>query len=254
MESKFPLRVRTQPKMKRVWLNFKVASLGLPLLRWVSIPIAVYIAKWSQSHNFGLMHLFDLPQSIEFLLVFLLMDYGIYFWHMMNHHIPFLWRFHNIHHLDIDLDVSTSVRFHAGELLIGILVRGIMIILIGASPLMVLAYEVVFETANNFQHSNWKLPKKLESVLNAFIVTPRMHGIHHSIIKDETDSNFSVIFSFWDKIHKTFKIHIPQDAITIGVPYYRNPQEEKFSKLLLLPFKKQKLWKNGDGTIPERKI
>lgn len=253
METKFPLRIQTKPRRGRIFLNLSVGSLGLPLLRWVFIPIAVFIADWNTENEFGLMYILPLRSEVEFILSFLLIDYGVYLWHVMNHYVPFLWRFHNVHHIDQDLDVSTSVRFHFGELLIGIIVRGLVILLTGASAHVVLVYEIAFETANNFHHSNWRLPKVLESILNLFIVTPRMHGIHHSIVRKETDSNFSVVFSFWDRIHKTLKANIQQTEIIIGVPSYVDGKEQKFTKLIFLPFKKQRDWKLPDGSVPIRK-
>lgn len=147
-----------------------------------------------------------------------------------------------VHHTDVDLDVTTAVRFHVGELVTSVFFRGFAVFIIGATPVMVLIYEIVFELATQFHHSNWRLFFTLENILNRLIVTPRMHGIHHSIVRAETDSNYSVIFSFWDRMHGTINLHIPQDKIITGVPGYSDPSELTIGYLLKLPFTKIRRW------------
>lgn len=156
-----------------------------------------------------------------------MLDYGNYLWHLLNHYVPFLWRFHNVHHIDLDLDVTTAIRFHYGEIVLSVFSRGAIILILGASPLLILVYEIFFEAATNFHHSNLRLPYHWEKLITKFIVTPRMHGIHYSIVKRETDSNFSVIFSFWDRIHQTLRLNIPSHAINIGVPAYRKMSNKR---------------------------
>src|SRR5690242_6292396 len=207
---KYPLRRRVQSRWKRIVINGAVAFPSFAILRLVFIPILVWLAIRNRGWQFGLNYLYELPAWLEFIIGFLLLDYFIYIWHLLNHKLPFLWRFHHVHHTDLDLDVTTAIRFHFGELILSIFFRGAAVVLTGASPLLVLVYEILFEAETNFHHSNWKLPFKVERMLNKLIVTPRMHGIHHSIVKDETDSNFSTIFSFWDRLHRTIRLNIPQ--------------------------------------------
>ncbi|MDQ6758224.1 MAG: sterol desaturase family protein, partial [Bacteroidota bacterium] len=126
------------------------------------------------------------------------------------------------------------------------------IILIGASPIMVLIYEIAFETATQFHHSNIKLPFRFEKILNFLIVTPRMHGIHHSMVKTETDSNYSVIFSFWDRIHNTVRINIHQNEIVTGVPTYADEKELTIGNLLKLPFTKIRVWQQSEKTDDDK--
>lgn len=171
-------------------------------------------------------------------------------WHRLNHRIPFLWRFHNVHHTDLDMDVTPAIRFHFGEIFFSIFFRSAVIIILGASVTNVLLYEIFFQAVTAFHHSNLKLPQKLENKLVKVIVTPRMHGIHHSIYKRETDSNYATIFSFWDKIHNTKILSIPQRKITIGVPGWRNSRELNVINLLKIPFHKQREWKFSDGKKP----
>ena len=128
------------------------------------------------------------------ILGFLLMDWAYYWWHYATHAVPFAWRFHNVHHTDLDLDVSTAARFHFGEILLSIPFRVVAVAPLGVPPLTYLIYEIAFESASLFHHSNWRLPLGVERFLNHVIVTPRMHGIHHSIVQRETDSNWGTIF------------------------------------------------------------
>lgn len=153
-----------------------------------------------------------------------------------------MWRFHLVHHTDLDLDITTSFRFHFGELIGSVFFRGAAVILIGVSPLMVLIYEIAFDAANQFQHSNMKILFRCEKILNKILVTPRMHGIHHSIKKRETDSNFSIIFSFWDRLHSTIRLNVRQDEIITGVPAYTDEKELTTGNLLKLPFTKIRDW------------
>ena len=162
----------------------------------------VGIAFFNQRLQFGLNYLFELPGLIENCIAFLVLDYGNYIWHFLNHKLNFLWRFHVVHHTDPDLDITTAFRFHFGEMIGSVVSRGAVVLLTGAGPELVLIYEIVFEAATQFHHSNWKLPVRVERILNLIIVTPRMHGIHHSVVRQETDSNYSVIFSWWDSYIK----------------------------------------------------
>lgn len=239
LETKFELRKRVQPRLKRIITNVGFAIPSIILLRLALIPAMVFVALKNQEWQIGINYLYRLPAAVEFVLGFLMLDYLIYFWHWLMHKIPLLWRFHLVHHTDLDLDVTTAVRFHVGELAASIIGRGAFVIIVGASPLLVVVYEIFFEAATDFHHSNLRLPEKVERALNLFIVTPRMHGIHHSVINRERDSNFSTIFSFWDRLHRTLKLHIRQEALTIGIPTHRNPAELSIIRLLLMPFRKQ---------------
>ena len=196
----------------------------------------------NQHLKLGLNYQYNAHPIVKGIVAFLIMDYTNYLWHILNHKLPFLWRFHVVHHSDPDLDLSTALRFHFGEMIGSVFYRGAFVLVSGASALQVLLYEILFEGATQFHHSNWKLPYKLEKNLNKLIVTPRMHGIHHSIIKEETDSNYSVIFSFWDRMHNTARLNVNQDLIITGVPSYSNHDELTIAYLLKMPFTKIRPW------------
>lgn len=242
LETKFQLRKRVQKRWKRVVINFVFSIPSFALLRLAFIPLIVWLAYKNENWQYGLNYFYDAPMELEGVFAFLLLDYSNYFWHIIMHKMPLMWRFHLVHHTDLDLDITTAFRFHFGELLGSLFFRGAAVVLIGASPLVVLIYEIAFEASNQFQHSNVKLPFQLEKMLNKIIVTPRMHGIHHSIKKRETNSNFSIIFSFWDRLHRTLKLNVKQQEIIIGVPAYQDELELTIVKLLKLPFTKIRKW------------
>jgi sterol desaturase/sphingolipid hydroxylase (fatty acid hydroxylase superfamily) len=183
---------------------------------------------------------------------FLLMDYAYWWWHWANHMIPIFWRFHNVHHTDLDLDVTTAARFHFGEMIFSIGFLSLAVTVFGITPVMLIMFFITLEAATLFHHSNWRLPIKVERILNLIIVTPRMHGIHHSIVQRETNSNWGTIFCCWDKFHRTLRRDIPQDAVTIGVAAYREEHELTLWKLLALPFGQQRPWRLPNGEEPER--
>jgi sterol desaturase/sphingolipid hydroxylase (fatty acid hydroxylase superfamily) len=242
LESKWQLRRRVQGRWKRVAINFIVSLPAFLLLRILLIPAMVWLAVKNQSWQIGLSYAIEASVIVETCLVFLLLDYSNYLWHVLLHKLPILWRFHLVHHTDLDLDITTAFRFHFGEMIGSVLFRGVVVVLIGASPLMVLIYEIVFEAATQFHHSNVRMPFRLEKALNFLIVTPRMHGIHHSVFKEETDSNYSIIFSFWDRIHQTVRLNVHQHEIVVGIPAYHDEKELTIGKLLKLPFTKIRPW------------
>jgi sterol desaturase/sphingolipid hydroxylase (fatty acid hydroxylase superfamily) len=243
LETKFQLRKQVKNRWRRIVINFVVSLPSFALLRLLFIPAMIWLAVQNQSWHFGLNYLFAAPLWTKAAISFVLLDYGNYIWHILLHKLPFMWRFHLVHHTDLDMDVTTAFRFHFGELIASVIFRGAAVVLIGAPPFMVLVFEIAFEAATQFQHSNTKLPFQFEKFLNKLFVTPRMHGIHHSIIKRETDSNYSTIFSFWDRLHQTIRLNVPQNEIVIGVPGYADERELTIGNLLKLPFTKIRVWK-----------
>ncbi len=222
------------------------------LLRLALIPIPLAATFWCAQHGVGLFHWLPLPAWVGGIAGFFLMDWSYYWWHFAMHRVPLFWRFHNVHHTDLDMDLTTAARFHFGEILLSIPFRLLVVVLFGIGPVTYLIFEIAFESASLFQHSNWRLPLGLERWLNHVIVTPRMHGIHHSIVQRETDSNWGTICCWWDAIHRSLRRDVAQDAITIGVPAYREERELTVGQLWVLPFRKQRPWQLPDGAVPER--
>jgi len=215
------------------------------------IPATIWLAYKNKFWHFGLNYLYEFPSWIENVVAFILLDYSIYCWHIILHKMPLMWRFHLVHHTDLDMDVTTAFRFHFGEMIGSVIYRSAIVLLLGASPLIILVYEIIFEVETQFHHSNTKLNIKLERWLNKIIVTPRMHGIHHSIIKHETDSNYATIFSFWDRLHKTINLNVQQNNVVIGVPVYHDEHELTIGNLLKLPFTKIREWKDEERKITD---
>lgn len=252
LESRRQLRPRVRPKKERLLRNAGVAAMALPALRLLLLPAMYATAQWSARNRMGFLQWLRLPAWAKHTAGFLLLDYSNYLWHVLLHKSGLLWRFHNVHHIDLDLDLSTAWRFHVGENVASVPYRGGMVALLGVPASLVVWYEVLFEGCTAFHHSNMRLPFGLERPLSWLLVTPRMHGIHHSIVAQETNSNYSVVLSCWDRLHRTARLNVPQEAVTIGSPAYRDPAEQTISKLLRLPFQKQRAWKMPDGTVPAR--
>lgn len=252
LETLFPLRRATQPKLRRVLINLGLATVSLLLMRLTCLPMILAYSGWVSSNQWGLTGILQLPWLFETVLVLAAMDYTLYFWHKLNHEVPFLWRFHNVHHVDLDLDVSTASRFHFGELMLSGLYRAGQIFILGVDPFVLVLFETMITAAALFHHSNWRLPLNAERALNTLLVTPRMHGIHHSIVEGEANSNYSAITSLWDRCHGTLRLNVRQDQITIGVPAYRDEAEIGFWSSLLLPFRRQRSWLLPDGQQPRR--
>jgi sterol desaturase/sphingolipid hydroxylase (fatty acid hydroxylase superfamily) len=253
LEALKPLRRPKRARPRRWLVNLAVTALsfgvGVALVR----PVALAAAAWAQSRGFGFFHWLALPFWVQILLGFLWMDATFYYWHRLNHVHPLLWRFHNVHHVDPDLDVTTSFRFHFGETFYSTLFRLAQVSLVGITPVIYLAYEIVFNLATMFHHSNVALPIDLERRLNKVVVTPRMHGIHHSVVGRETNSNYSVIFSWWDRLNRSIRLNVPQGQVVIGVPGYLIPQDNGLRSLLLLPFQKQRAyWRWPSGKASSR--
>ncbi len=251
LEQFVPLRRRKNPLLHRLARNLAmtavVFAVGSLLVRSVGLSTSEYIS----GAGFGLTALLPGGGWPHVLVGVLLMDLTFYYWHRANHEIPLLWRFHNVHHLDPDLDVSTSFRFHFVEIAYSSLFRIVQVAVIGVAPLTYVIYELAFTAETMFHHSNVRLPFRLERPLNRLIVTPRMHGIHHSAVRQETNSNYSVIFPWWDYLHRTLVLNVRQSAIDIGVPAYQDRQSNRLKKLLILPFLHQRqYWRSPDGRIP----
>ncbi|HEX2269936.1 MAG TPA: sterol desaturase family protein [Pyrinomonadaceae bacterium] len=239
-ERRRPLRNETEPKLKRTGRNLAVAGLAAVSLQLVERPAIQPLTKMVQERRWGLLKLLRLPVWLEATLAVILMDYTLYIWHVLMHRVPVLWRFHLPHHVDLDLDASTALRFHGGELAIATGWRALQVRLIGVSPLSLSIWQTFLLLSVVFHHSNVRLPIEIERKLNRVFVTPRMHGIHHSIVEEETNSNWSSGLTVWDWLHGTLRLDVPQDEITIGVPAYRDAKDVELVKVLEMPFVKQR--------------
>jgi sterol desaturase/sphingolipid hydroxylase (fatty acid hydroxylase superfamily) len=250
LERRRPLRRSVEPKLRRSARNFSLAGLSAVALQVTERPLIAALVSIVERRRWGLLKQRSMPRSLEVPLAVALMDYTLYLWHVLMHRSQWLWRLHLPHHVDLDLDASTALRFHFSELMVSVAWRSGQVALIGVSPRAYSAWQKLLMFSILFHHSNVELPIKLERWLSRIIVTPRLHGIHHSIIRDETDSNWSSGLTLWDWLHGTLKLNVPQQAITIGVPAYRESRDVSLPKLIAMPFASQppswQLPRNGE--------
>ncbi|MCO4755581.1 MAG: sterol desaturase family protein [Bacteriovoracaceae bacterium] len=245
VEKIYPLRQAKEKLFPRLLSNFVMAAMTFIAANIFVRPMAMKALDLTTTSGLGVLQYLDQSPVVSAVLGFLLLDVSFYYWHRLNHKIPFLWRFHNVHHSDPDLDVSSGFRFHFGEVALSSIFRFVQVILIGPSLAIYLGYEFVFQIATFFHHSNLRIPRTFERLLRIVIVTPRMHGMHHSNYKLETDSNYSVVLSLWDRIHRTFTQDIPFENVEIGVPGYSDAVDNNISNLVASPFRKPKDYWSG---------
>lgn len=235
LEKRRPLRRQTENKLHRDLRNLAMAALSASAIHLTERPITARLTRWVDRRKYGLVKYANLPTWAEVLASVVLLDYTLYIWHVLTHKVPFLWRLHAVHHADLDLSASTAVRFHFAEMALSVPWRAAQVVLIGAPPLSLSVWQTLTLLAILFHHSNVELPLETERWLCRLVTTPRMHGIHHSVMDDERDSNWSTILSFPDYLHGTVKLNIPQKQIIIGVPEEQNPDQLTLGKLMLMP-------------------
>lgn len=245
LERALPLRRPKERLLPRLAVNFAVSAAALAAAAALVEPAATASLGFTESTSFGLMRVAGLSGPLEIVAAFLLLDLSFYYWHLANHRIGFLWRFHNVHHIDPDVDVSTSFRFHFVEVAFSTGFRAAQVIAIGPSFFAYAVYEMAFQLGTLFHHSNLRLPLPLERVLNKLLVTPRMHGIHHSDIREEDLSNFGVVFPWWDRLHGTLRLNVPQSEVTIGIPGYSRIGDNGVVASFVMPFVAQRDYWQG---------
>jgi sterol desaturase/sphingolipid hydroxylase (fatty acid hydroxylase superfamily) len=253
LETRTPLRPPAHTRPDRLITNAGLSLTAAVTFRLLVVPAALWTAGRARATGRGLLGVLPASPLVRGVLGFALLDYTTYLWHRLNHRVPFLWRFHAVHHTDLHLDVSTAFRFHAGELALSAAYRAAQVALVGAGSGLVIVYEVATQAATAFHHSNWRLSLPRERRLSRLLVTPRMHGIHHSVVERETNANWSVIFPWWDRLHGTIRLDIPQADLAIGVPAYRDARELTLARVLAMPFRRQRAWwRSPAGFHPDR--
>ncbi|GAC1535368.1 MAG: hypothetical protein NVS2B9_00550 [Myxococcales bacterium] len=213
-----PLRIATRSKWRRLVVNLSVAALGGATLALAYGPVVLGTLAEAHRQGFGLLRWLGLPRWLSVGVGIVLLDYSLWAWHLANHRVPLLWRFHAAHHLDEDLDASTALRFHPGELLLSVPFRALQVAIIGVDVPTLFAWETALLVATELHHSNVRLPLDFDRALRLLLVTPRMHGVHHSVVASEVNSNFGTLLTVWDRLHRTFVHGVPQRQIVIGLP------------------------------------
>ena len=235
-----PLRRTVEEKLRRVLRNLGIGGVSLALLTLLQAPALQPVASWIVRTHTGLLQMTHWPRRVELPVGIVLLDYTLWWWHWANHRVPFFWRFHLVHHVDRDLDTTTALRFHFGELLLSIPIRAVQMIVIGVDAQLLWLWQTILFASILFHHANVRLPLRVERVLARLVVTPRMHGIHHSNRIEETNSNWSSLISFWDMLHRTLRLDVPQERVVIGVPAYDDPADVTIGRMLVLPFRRQR--------------
>jgi sterol desaturase/sphingolipid hydroxylase (fatty acid hydroxylase superfamily) len=181
------------------------------------------------------------PAWLRGLVAVLLLDYTLYLWHIIVHRVPSLWRFHLVHHVDLDLDLTTGLRFHAGELTASIPWRAAQVALIGVTPTTLAVWQTLTLLSVLFHHSNTEFDGDLERRLSRVIATPRMHAIHHSIDPGHLHSNFTSGLALWDRLHGTARLDASADEVTVGVAGHLKPEDVTLDAIVVLPFTSRSL-------------
>jgi len=234
-----PRRNLSLTRKQRWPVNLGLALLNMAVIRFTVGGIAYLSAIDAVNNQWGLLNLFVLPQWLAIVLTLLVLDAVIYFQHRIAHRWKWLWRLHQVHHTDLDFDASTAVRFHPLEIMFSLLVKVACVYALGANPLAVIVFEILLNGSATFNHSNIKLPLKLDNILRWLIVTPDMHRIHHSCLLKERDSNYGFSVSIWDRLFNSYTANPQQsqEQFPIGLDQYREAEQVGFVKSLLLPFK-----------------
>lgn len=235
-----PRRASTISRIVRWGNNLGLVVFNTVLLRLIFPTAAVGVAIFASEHNWGLLNYVQLPSFAVVVISIVVMDFVIYFQHILMHAIPVLWRLHRVHHADLDYDFTTGVRFHPLEIIVSMLIKFAAILMLGPPVIAVLIFEVILNAMSMFNHGNVKLPAFLDRTLRLLIVTPDMHRIHHSVEEDESNRNFGFNLSLWDRFFGTYRKQprAGHERMVVGIQNYRGLRDvTSIQGLLLLPFR-----------------
>jgi len=234
-----PRRVLGVSKPVRWTHNIAVAIINVLLVRVLFPSAAVGVAVFADERGVGLLNMFPVPDLQAFAFALLALDLTMYLMHLMFHAVPALWRVHRVHHADVDFDVTTGARFHPIQIVLSLPVKFAVIFALGLPVLAVLVFEAVFNALSLFNHANVRIPSAVERVLRWFLVTPDMHRVHHSVDATETNSNFSFVLPWWDRLFGTYRAE-PEgghERMTIGVEQFRTERDFRLDRMLVQPFR-----------------
>jgi sterol desaturase/sphingolipid hydroxylase (fatty acid hydroxylase superfamily) len=233
-----PRRPLTTSKITRWFSNLGLVLIDSIAVRLVFPTALAGVALLAQRQGWGLFNLFELFSLLKIIFSVLILDLAIYLQHVMFHSIPLFWRLHMVHHSDMDIDVTTGVRFHPIEIILSMGIKMIVVILIGAPPVSVLIFEIILNGTSMFNHGNVRYSQQIDSFLRLLVVTPEMHRVHHSTIRWETNSNLGFNFPWWDRLFGTYRDQPTKGHLemTIGLDQYKEPQKLTLPWLIVLPF------------------
>lgn len=252
-----PRRPLTASKSVRWGSNLGIVVLNSVVLRLLFPAAAVGMAVLAGEQGWGIFNYLETPFWLAVIVSVIALDFVVWLQHVMVHAIPVLWRFHRMHHADLDFDVTTGARFHPVEIILSMLIKFAAIMVLGPPIIAVIIFEVLLNATAMFNHSNIRLPLGLDWVLRWFVVTPDMHRVHHSVEDDEANSNFGFNLPWWDRLFGTYRDQ-PRgghEGMTIGIRKYREPKQVSWlNGMLMLPFKgrisdyaiNRRQWGDGD--------
>lgn len=240
LEFLLPRRQLRPIKFKRWTTNILIIIIDSLIVKYLLKAAAIGAAFWAIKNGYGLFNIISVPYWVAFVVSFVVLDFAIWFSHVVSHKVPMFWRIHRMHHSDVDIDASTAIRFHPIEIVLSMLWKFIIVILVGAPVYSVLIFEIVLNGAAIFNHSNTKLPLWMDKILRVLVVTPDMHRVHHSIIREEHDSNYGFNLSIWDRMFNTYTDQPEKghEGMTIGLPDWQDEQPARIDWTLMVPFKK----------------
>ena len=233
-----PRRSLTTSKASRWISNLGIVLIDTAALRLILPVQAVAMALFVETRGWGILNNVILPQWIKIVLGVLGLDFVIYLQHAMFHALPLFWRLHRMHHTDLDFDVTTGIRFHPIEILLSMGIKMAVVMVLGASALAVVLFEVLLNGTSMFNHGNVRLPKGIDRGLRLLVVTPEMHRVHHSVVIKEHNSNFGFNFPWWDRLMGTYQGQPMKghEGMTIGLNQFRDPKRLTLPWLIILPF------------------
>ncbi len=235
-----PRRRIEVPRLIRWSNNLALVVIDTLLVRLLFPVAAVALALVMSERGWGLFNLFDWAVWVEVVICVVLLDFAIYLQHVVFHHVPVLWRLHRMHHADVAIDVTTGLRFHPLEIVLSMAFKLVLVALLGPPAIAVLIFEVVLNASAMFNHSNIRLPKRVDAVVRLFIVTPDMHRVHHSVVPRETNSNYGFNVPWWDRLLGTY-IAQPKaghDEMQIGLNQFRARRELWIDRMILQPLRR----------------
>ena len=242
LETWVPRRKRSQSRLSRLWTNAGILVAGTILLRLIAIALpliaAVSAASYAAQSGWGLFNLINLPPALELVLAVVILDGAIWLQHLVTHKVPLLWRLHQVHHTDKDLDASSALRFHPLEILLSSAYKVVLALLLGPSAAAIILFEILLNMSAMFNHTNLALPRWLDRILRMVIVTPDMHRVHHSIEREEHDTNYGFCLSIWDRMFRTYTREPAggQLGMTIGLAHHQSSPTNALGWTLKLPF------------------
>lgn len=236
-EAFLPRRKRTLTRFLRWRINLGIIAVNTLIVRFLLPAAAIAVAAAATKSGWGLLNYAGLPYPVAVLVGVLFLDLVIYIQHLMFHAVPLLWRLHMVHHADLDIDVTTGLRFHPIEIILSMVIKMAAVAAIGPPVLAVLIFEILLNGVAMFNHGNIRLPAIVDRYLRLIVVTPDMHRVHHSVVIRETNSNFGFNFPWWDRIFGTYRSQpaAGHKGMTIGLSQFRKSRDLTLPRLLLLP-------------------